>query len=448
MSFDPDALPDVAIKVANLSKVYPIYERPHDRILQSIMPRLQKLAGIEVKQYHRAFKALDQVSFEVRRGQALGIIGRNGSGKSTLLQMICGTLQPTSGGVELHGRVAALLELGAGFNPEFTGRENIHMSAAVLGMTADEIAGVYEDIVEFSGIDPVFIEQPVKIYSSGMYVRLAFAVIAHVNADVLVIDEALAVGDAVFVQKCMRFLRAFRERGTLLFVSHDTGSVINFCDSAVWLDRGEMRMAGDAEGVANAYLEYCAQQSYGESVKIRSIKRPASEVKQSRRVDEDVKFALFDNIANSDGWTSDHAEILSAILTADDGSVLKVAKGGERVRLTITAKAHGSISSPIIGFFVKDRLGQSLFGDNTFSHMPEPLQVSAEEVLRADFLFDLPMLPDGDYSMTVAIAEGDPWVNVQHHWVHDAVVIKVASTKLRYGLVGIPFEAVTMKVVE
>lgn len=324
MSFEPELLPDVAIKVCNLSKIYPIYERPHDRILQSLMPRLQKLAGIEVRQYHRAFKALDQVSFEVRRGQALGIIGRNGSGKSTLLQMICGTLQPTSGEVVLHGRVAALLELGAGFNPEFTGRENIHMSAAVLGMSSDEIAGVYEDIVEFSGIDPVFIDQPVKIYSSGMYVRLAFAVIAHVNADVLVIDEALAVGDAVFVQKCMRFLRAFRERGTLLFVSHDTSSVINFCDSAVWLDRGEMRMSGDAESVANAYLEYCAQQSYGDSVKIRSIKRPEAAAKQARRTDEDVKFSLFDNIANSEGWTSDHAEILSAVLTADDGSALKL----------------------------------------------------------------------------------------------------------------------------
>ncbi len=448
MSFEPELLPDVAIKVCNLSKIYPIYERPHDRILQSLMPRLQKLAGIEVRQYHRAFKALDQVSFEVRRGQALGIIGRNGSGKSTLLQMICGTLQPTSGEVVLHGRVAALLELGAGFNPEFTGRENIHMSAAVLGMSSDEIAGVYEDIVEFSGIDPVFIDQPVKIYSSGMYVRLAFAVIAHVNADVLVIDEALAVGDAVFVQKCMRFLRAFRERGTLLFVSHDTSSVINFCDSAVWLDRGEMRMSGDAESVANAYLEYCAQQSYGDSVKIRSIKRPEAAAKQARRTDEDVKFSLFDNIANSEGWTSDHAEILSAVLTADDGSALKVAAGGERVRLTITARSHGPISSPIIGFFVKDRLGQSLFGDNTFSYMPEPLQVSAEELLQADFVFDLPMLPDGDYSMTVAIAEGDPRINVQHHWVHDAVMIKVASTKLRYGLVGIPFELVTIRVLE
>lgn len=442
--------PGVVVSASALSKIYPIYERPQDRLLQSIMPRLQRIVGADVKSYHRTFKALDQVSFEVRRGQALGIIGRNGSGKSTLLQMICGTLQPTSGSVQLYGRVAALLELGAGFNPEFTGRENIHMSASVLGMTAAEVAAVYDDIVEFSGIDPVFIEQPVKIYSSGMYVRLAFAVIAHVNADVLIIDEALAVGDVVFVQKCMRFLRAFRERGTLLFVSHDTGSVINFCDSAIWLDRGEMRMHGDAESVSNAYLEYCAQQSYGEAVKIRSIKRSSEAgngTAKARPADHDVKFALFDNIANSDGWTSDHAEILSSVVAGEDGSVLNVAAGGERVCLTITARANGAIVSPIIGFFVKDRLGQSLFGDNTFSHMQEPLTVSEGQILEAEFVFQLPMLPDGDYSMTVAIAEGDPWVNIQHHWVHDAVMIKVASTKLRYGLVGIPFEAVTMKVV-
>ena len=198
MSFD-----DVAIRVQNISKCYHLYDHPRNRLYQSVVPRFQRIIGRAPSTFFREFWALKDVSFEVKRGETVGIIGRNGSGKSTLLQIICGTLSPTSGLVETHGRVAALLELGSGFNPEFTGRENVYMNGSVIGLSRDEIDTRFDDIVAFADIGE-FIDQPVKTYSSGMYVRLAFAVIAHVNADILVIDEALAVGDVFFVQKCMQ----------------------------------------------------------------------------------------------------------------------------------------------------------------------------------------------------------------------------------------------------
>ena len=216
---------ELAIKVEHLSKTYLIYDRPADRLKQFIGPRLQRLVGKPPVNYYHEFWALRDVSFEVKKGETVGIIGRNGSGKSTLLQLICGTLNPSGGIVQTNGRVAALLELGAGFNPEFTGRENVYMNGAVLGLTPEEIDARFDDIAAFAEIGE-FIEQPIKTYSSGMLVRLAFAVIAHVDADILVIDEALAVGDAVFTQKCMRFLRRFMEKGTILFVSHDISFLI------------------------------------------------------------------------------------------------------------------------------------------------------------------------------------------------------------------------------
>ena len=399
---------DVAIRVTGVTKCFQIYEQPHHRLKQAIYPRLQKLAGLPQKSYFQEFWALKGVDFEVRRGDTVGIIGRNGSGKSTLLQIICGTLDSSSGTVEVNGRVAALLELGAGFNPEFTGRENIYLSASILGLTRAQVDERFDDIVAFADIGD-FIERPVKTYSSGMYVRLAFAVIAHGDADILVIDEALAVGDAIFVQKCMRFLRKFRENGTLLFVSHDTSSVLNFCQSALWLNRGEMVLHGTAE---------------------------------------DVRLELFDNVANSAGWQSGVATIDSVVLSGTDGEVMASFAGGEEVILKIRATAHAALSSPLIGFFVKDRLGQSLFGEHTYTYIQPPMQVDGGTTLEAMFQFTLPMLPNGDYSMTVSIADGDPFANTQHAWLHDAVLIHVASPKLRYGLVGIPFDQVTMRRVE
>ena len=240
---------------------------PHATASSSLrVPRVQHLLGRPPKQYFREFWALKDVSFEIKKGETVGVVGRNGSGKSTLLQLICGTLAPTNGSVETTGRIAALLELGSGFNPEFTGRENVYLlNASILGLSEAEIDAKYDEIVAFADIGE-FVDQPVKQYSSGMYVRLAFAVIAHVNADILVIDEALETsGDAFFVQKCMRFLRNFMETGTVLFVSHDTGAILNLCQTAVWLRNGAIAAMGAPGDLIKHYLEklYEAQQGKG-----------------------------------------------------------------------------------------------------------------------------------------------------------------------------------------
>ncbi|ANB61926.1 ABC transporter ATP-binding protein [Anoxybacteroides amylolyticum] len=236
---------DIAIKVENLSKIYQIYDRPINRLKQSLLRGRRK--------YYREFTALNNVSFQIRKGETVGIIGRNGSGKSTLLQILAGTLTPTSGSVEVNGRVAALLELGSGFNPEFTGRENVYMNGAILGISKEEMDRRFNEIAEFADIGD-FIDQPVKTYSSGMYVRLAFSIAINVDADILIVDEALAVGDIKFQIKCIDKMKEIKNKGTtILFVSHSGEQVKRFCDRAIWLQNGNVRHIGSSSEVVNQY---------------------------------------------------------------------------------------------------------------------------------------------------------------------------------------------------
>ena len=240
---------DVVIRVRNVGKMYRIYDRPQDRLRHMLLWRFGR-------HYGREFWALRNVSFEVRRGETVGIIGRNGSGKSTLLQIIAGTLAPTEGEVQVKGRVAALLELGSGFNPEFTGRENVYLNGAILGLSREEIDARFDDIVAFADIGE-FIDQPVKFYSSGMVVRLAFAVQAHVSPDILIVDEALAVGDIAFQHKCTRHIKKLIDNGTtLLFVSHSTSSIKSLCSRGLWLDSGQMHYYGSAGVAVEKYLAF------------------------------------------------------------------------------------------------------------------------------------------------------------------------------------------------
>jgi lipopolysaccharide transport system ATP-binding protein len=244
----------IAIRVRDLAKHYFLYERPQDRLKQSIVPRLQRLARRAPSQYYRAFAALDGVSFDVRRGETVGIVGRNGAGKSTLLQLICGTLAPSAGRIEVGGRLAALLELGAGFNPQFTGRENVYVNGAVLGLSRAEIDARFAAIAAFADIGR-FMDQPVKTYSSGMHVRLAFAVAISIDPEVLVVDEALAVGDEPFQRKCFARIEEIQARGgTILFVSHSLQTILQVCSRALLLDAGELLLDGDPKLVTTQYL--------------------------------------------------------------------------------------------------------------------------------------------------------------------------------------------------
>ncbi len=243
----------IAIEVSHLSKRYEIYDTPRSRLKQFVLPPIQRLVGQGKKQYFREFWALQDVSFVVKKGETVGIVGRNGSGKSTLLQMICGTLSPTSGSIQCTGRVAALLELGAGFNPEFTGRENVYLNASVLGLSTEEINARFDEVAAFADIG-AFIEQPVKTYSSGMMVRLAFAVAINVQPDILIVDEALSVGDELFQRKCFSRIETIRAKGaTILFVSHSGGTIVELCDRAVLLDAGEKLAIGPPKQIVSRY---------------------------------------------------------------------------------------------------------------------------------------------------------------------------------------------------
>jgi lipopolysaccharide transport system ATP-binding protein len=437
------------IKVNNITKSYKLYDRHADRVKEAFHPFRKK--------YHRTFNALSDVSFHVKKGETIGIIGRNGSGKSTLLQIICGILQPTSGTVEVNGRVSALLELGAGFNPEFTGRENVYINGSILGFSKEEIDARFDAIVEFADIGD-FIEQPVKTYSSGMMIRLAFAVIAHVNADILLVDEALAVGDAFFTQKCMRFLRKFMKTGTILFVSHDTNSVKNLCNHAIWLEKGQILHEGEPKEVCELYLEafYEVQQGKSSTTKLRTINRQRDFVpKKDKRLDlintsnlrNDLQIFEFDPDAASFGKGG--AQIHYVRLLDENEQSLSWVVGGEKVILRTIAVAHQELDAPIIGFYVKDRLGQTLFGDNTFlSYIDQHVHCLKKDEIQADFVFYMPLLPAGDYSITVAIANGTQIEHVQHHWIHDAVLFKSESSSVATGLIGIPMLDIKLKTLE
>lgn len=401
----------------------------------------------------KTFWALNDISFEVKRGQTVGIIGRNGSGKSTMLQIICGTLSPTRGTVETHGKVAALLELGSGFNPDFTGRENIYLNGQLHGLSREQIDERFDAIVQFADIGD-FIDQPVKTYSSGMFVRLAFAVIAHVDADILVVDEALAVGDAFFTQKCMRYLRAFMKTGTVLFVSHDTAAVRNLCTHAIWIERGVVLDSGDPKDVCNHYLEAFIEAQQGKSTTTRlrrdvsstpvaAAKDPRTELLKASNLRNDIQ--LFDFNPDGPSFGVGGAHITSVQFLDEVGDPLGWVVGGEIVTLEISVAVDMVLNSPIVGFYIKDRLGQTLFGDNTFlSFRDRPVACQNADSLLARFTFLMPILPVGDYAVNVAVAEGSQEDHVQLHWIHDALVFKSEASSVSTGLIGIPMRSIDL----
>lgn len=453
MSFDPldDESPGqpAAVTVSGVTKCYQIYAKPQDRLRQALFPRVRNALGFGPARYYSEFWALRDVNLRIGKGETVAIIGKNGSGKSTLLQILCGTLTPTSGEVAVEGRVAALLELGSGFNPEYTGRENVYLNGSVLGLTRQQLDARFDAIAEFADIGE-FIEQPVKTYSSGMYVRLAFAVIANVDADVLIVDEALSVGDVFFGQKCMRFLREFQSRGTLILVSHDSTAVVNLCQRAIWLDQGHVVMDGPASDVSQAYHA----KSYGMAVqpgprpddRHDTASAPASmpEIEVDRSVMRVFRFS-----APSATFGDGRAKIRSVALLDASGAPQSSVAGGESVTLCVDAQAHGPIGSPIIGFFLKDRLGQQLFGTNTFlggQGASGPAQ--SGQAIRAEFSFRMPHLPAGKYTVDVALADGTYDEHVQTDWAFDALVLESVSTSLSVGLIGLPYHAVSLSVAD
>ncbi|WP_254425009.1 ABC transporter ATP-binding protein [Rhodanobacter sp. B04] len=435
----PESSGDAVIEVRGLGKCYQLYDKPVHRMLQSLVGGRRR--------FYREFWALREVGFEVRRGETLGIVGRNGAGKSTLLQLIAGTLKASEGGVAVRGRVAALLELGSGFNPEFTGRQNVYLNASILGLSRAEVDARIDTILAYADIGD-FVDQPVRNYSTGMVMRLAFAVVVHVDADILIIDEALAVGDAFFMQKCMRYLREFRKRGSMLFVSHDGSAITSLCDRAVWLEHGRVQRIGDARMVMEAYMEASLAEQQGgfQSRQLRAAQ--SSRTLQERQVDQ--RQELFDrSILRSDvrifpfrpdaaGFGEFKVRIVHAALCNEHGQAVAAVVAGERVMLRIELAADADTDNVITGFYVKDRLGQLLFGDNTdFSHEGD-FAVAAGQHFHASFSFVMPRLISGEYFIAVGAAEGTQEQHVVQHWMHEALRFTATGGSMVAGLIGIP----------
>ncbi|TGV77968.1 ABC transporter ATP-binding protein [Mesorhizobium sp. M00.F.Ca.ET.149.01.1.1] len=440
---------DFAIRLRNVTKVFRIYARPQDRLIQ--------MATLGRVRRFREYPAINGVSFDVFQGETIGIIGRNGSGKSTLLQMIAGNLQPTSGTIEQKGKLYSL-QLGTGFDPEFTGRENAYLGATILGMSRSDVSAKMESILEFAGIGE-FIDQPVKTYSSGMYARLAFAVAAHLPTEILLVDEVLAVGDLAFSQKCMRFIREFKSRGTLLLCAHDMGSVMALCSRVVWVDGGRIRMIGETKEVCDEYRkaielegDSTAELKFGGRRGERPPEIPPApdhraEILRTSSLANEIKVFDFDDDA---AWIGHRAgSIVSAGLRNWAGLPVTNLAGGENVVFEIKAKAHLDLERPILGFTVRDRHGQVVFADNTFlTYRHDDIVVRAGETIVGRFAFQMPYLPTGDYGITVALATGNQAEHIKQHRVEDAIFFHVLSSHVAKGLMGIPMQSITMETVQ
>jgi lipopolysaccharide transport system ATP-binding protein len=440
---------DVAIRVSKLGKRYEIYDAPRDRLKQFILPRLQSFAKREQKQYFREFWALQDVSFEVKKGETAGIIGRNGSGKSTLLQMICGTLSPTSGSVETRGRIAALLELGSGFNPEFTGRENVYMNAAVLGLSKQEMEARFDDIVAFADIGQ-FVDQPVKTYSSGMVVRLAFAVQSQIDPDILVVDEALSVGDAKFQAKCFERLRQLKENGTsILLVTHSSDQIVTHCSTAILLNSGRQLETGEPKHVVNRYMDLLFgkerkvnAQGSGEGSECHDS--PGAKLAAAAYLLSGVEDHFFQRSGYNPHeyrWGDGDAAILDFYLAADDEAYPSAVSVGQRIKLVVSIRFHRTFYRPILGVTIKTKEGIQIYGVNS-----ETLECSdfmdlgrENSVVQAEASFICRLAP-GDYFISLGIASKHGEEVVPHDRRYDSIHVQVRPNSTFFGIADLGLE--------
>lgn len=389
---------NVVISVDAVSKVYHMYDAPYHRLLQ--------LFARGNKSYFKEFAALKDVSFEVFKGETVGIIGRNGSGKSTLLQIIAGTLNPSSGSVSVKGKLAALLELGAGFNPEFTGRENVYLNGAILGFSREQMDKKFAEIEQFADIG-AHIDQPVKTYSSGMYVRLAFAVQACVEPDVLIVDEALSVGDEKFQRKCFDYIDKLRENGcSILIVTHSTATIEKFCQRAVLIHQGVVQGVGEAKRIVDQYhaLLYSDQKTYLRYVNQELSQQNADKLQhqEGNEAAEEKNSEVNNNLTSSQEKQGVH--ITSWQIFNQDNEQTEVFRVGERVRISFLISSHRDISELQAGLLIRTVEGVSVFGTSTLYHNLNLFDIKKGDSIEAKFEIDL-NLCEGTYFITLAIAE-------------------------------------------
>lgn len=410
MSYD-----NVAIEVKNLTKIYQIYEKPIDRLKQSLT--------ISEKKYYREFSALQGINFTVQKGQTFGIVGQNGSGKSTLLQMLAHTLNPTNGEIKVNGRVAALLELGSGFNPEYTGRENVYLNGSILGVSKEEMDKRFSEIEQFADIGD-FIDQPVKTYSSGMYVRLAFAVAINVDADILIVDEALAVGDMIFQMKCYKKIDEFRKEGkTILLVTHDLGSVIKYCDNVLVLNQGQSLGIYPAKDAVDVYKKV-----------VVNLHSPQGEInkKDSYISNQEVWkdfYRLNDAMLEYGNGMADIIDF--GIFDGEDNLTNTVTKGSNcKVKMKI--RFNQSVESPIFAFTIKDLKGTEITGTNTMVDNFDTGKIEANKIVEIQFDFNM-NLQGANYMLALGCTGFDKGEFVVYHRLYDIVAFQVISSKNTVG---------------
>lgn len=442
----------IAIKVENLSKCYHIYDQPQDRLKQAIIPRIRSLIRKQPKNYFHEFWALQNISFDIKKGETVGIIGRNGSGKSTLLQLICGTLTPTSGTVQTTGRIAALLELGSGFNMEFTGRENVYLNGAVLGLSQEDIKARFDDIVAFADIGD-FIDQPVKMYSSGMVVRLAFAVAINVDPQILVVDEALSVGDELFQRKCYARIEQIRKNGaTILFVSHSTSIIVQLCDRAILLENGKQLLDGSPQQVTKQYHRLIFSDSVDREKILQSINNhvltddSSEEFHNTNKKDADTEFSNFNE--NDTAVAQEDINLGSFVSNMVASSELKYSKnGGEIVQfevqdlnghkvnlippgfagiIKLKARFDNSFQDVIFGFRIKTVSGLDIAGLTYPSDQEKLIKVDAGDMVDVYWHVKFPFV-SGVYFFTFGVRciHDETFINR----VVDGIAIKISERK-------------------
>jgi lipopolysaccharide transport system ATP-binding protein len=450
MSSDP-----IAIRVRDVSKHYVMFARPEDRLKQMVMPRLQRVLGKPPAHYFKDFAALNGISFDIRRGETVGIVGRNGSGKSTLLQIVCGTLQPSGGNIEVNGRIAALLELGAGFNPEFTGRENVYLNAAILGLPRAEIDARFEAIARFADIGD-FIDQSVKTYSSGMYVRLAFATAINIDPDILVVDEALAVGDEAFQRKCFARIEEIKDKGgTILFVSHAAQTIVQLCDRAMLIDGGELILEGKPKLVTSQYQRLMGA-SAGAAARIRReittlkdapalhMRRSAVELlheETDKSFDESTPrdsstipaekpqdvVEFFDHSLRSEPTVFEErgAHIRDAQLMTLGGEPVNVLHLGKRYRFQYHVDFLQEAMNVGFGMILRTIDGLGLCGAHTsFSDVFRMPHITAGTTVQADFEFSCLVLP-GVYYFSCGVLGSVTGEEIQMHRIIDILPCRI-----------------------
>ena len=404
----PASAEEAVLQVEGLSKTFRFYRNPWSRLLGW-------LSGGALGHGH-VFTALNNISFRVTRGSAVGIVGENGAGKSTLLKIICGTLYPTAGRIELSGRVASLLELGTGFHMDFTGRQNIVFNARFLGLNNVEIGQRMDAIITFSELD-AFIDRPLRTYSSGMVLRLAFAVVANVDPQLLIIDEALSVGDAYFQQKCIQRIRQFRDEGvTLLFVSHDPGIVKTLCNQALLLHQGEIVDTGRPEEVLANYNTLIARQSGNRDILSLEVERAT--VKDTQNLQNPQNPPTIQRAGSFE------ALVEQVELTDGQGHTSRTFEAGEQAWISVRARCIEAVTEPTIGILIRDRLGNDVYGTNTCHQQLSVGVCQAGQIVEARFHVVLNLGP-GEYSLTVAVHTLDVHIHQSFDWIDRLLIFKV-----------------------